>query len=215
MNAKYVKNITNGASSCIEANEFGSASKVIQSRPISLSDFITLSNTPRYEEFTERMYPTNLKLTLNGDPIIINITGKWTPWRMNDSRFEAPKEDFICLLEKKVLPDDKRFSTNSEENEFYYIKNYFKDISVRKNINGDIKVMGIADAPERQKNCWVTRGVGLYLGVYGPKGKTEPSAFHHLAASKMICNSSNWFNKKNLIITNKCLQNIMNLVKKV
>lgn len=197
MNSKYVKTITNGSTSCIEADEFGSVGKVIQSRPISINDFIRLSETPRYEEFTERMYPTDLKLTLNGEPIIVNIEGKWTPWHMDNDMFEAPNESFVCLLEKNKLPDNMRYSNNDEENEFYYIKNFYTDISVSKDDKGNIKIRGLADAPERQKNCWVTRGAGLYLGVYGPKGRTEPSAFHHLIASKMICNTSNWFNKKN------------------
>ncbi len=178
---------------CIEANEFGLSSKVIRATAQQEDDFI-LKQSPKYEEVTEKIRLTDLKLTLNNDPIVINIIGKWLPWRAN-SGFSKPNENFICMLEKVKLPDDAKFSNKEEENEFYYIKNYYSDVTVNKLSDDEIKVIGIAEAPERQKNCWVTRGAGLYLGMFGTDGRSQPTSYHHLLASKMLCASSYWFGK--------------------
>ncbi len=190
---------------CVEADEFGSSSKIVRATAQSEDDF-TLKQNPKYEEVTEKIRLTDLKLTLNNDPIIINISGKWLPWRTGSninpnsdfskkSIFKNPNESFICMLEKAKLPEDTRYSSKEEENEFYYIKNYYNDFIVNKIDKNEIKVIGVPEAPERQKNCWVTRGAGLYLGMFGTTGRSQPTAYHHLIASKMMCAKSYWFGK--------------------
>lgn len=190
LNAEYVKRM-DGV--CVEADELSSAAKIIRSRPENDSDIIQLLSSPKYEEYSQKMRPTDINLTLNGEAIILNIAGKWTPWNMDEEIFEVPNDSYVCLLEKKLIPEGYRFSNRDEENEFYYIKNFYNDVFIKKDSDGDIIVRGISDAPERQKNCWVTRGAGLYLGVYGLNGKIQPTAYHHLISSKMICTAANWF----------------------
>lgn len=215
------------AGKCIEANEFGSSAKVIYARSTKGKKGYLEGGgaSNKYERIIQKIALTDLGLKLNNDPITINIQGEWTPWRTDETIGEYRQEvnserkplssldeSFFCLMEKKSLPSGYTFSNKPDENEFYYIKNYYSDVSVSKNTDNDkITVKGIAEVPERQKNCWVTRGMGLYLGAFGVNGKREPTAYHHLAASKMICNRGSWFNGKakdnNYIITKYNLNN--------
>lgn len=214
---------------CIEAYDFGAKNNRILAKPEYNSDYI-VDNKYKYDEIVQKIRHTDLGLKLNGDPIIIRISGSWLPWLgnytsniksgderkiVNNSVLEnkgLPDKRFYCALEKyKITDSNKKFSSRNEENEFYYIRNYYKGIEHYKNstnedktINmndktvtvkgGESLIYGVDELPERQKECWLTRGAGLYLASYGFKGRTQPTAYHHLLASTMICTRQNWFN---------------------
>ncbi|MDR2078068.1 MAG: type IV secretion system protein, partial [Rickettsiales bacterium] len=186
---------------CIEADEFGQKRNTIPAKPIRDSDYLTESSTYSHEKFMERVRQTDLKLSLTGEPITINITGKWTPWfgsLSDDDRKKIGLDDnFFCSLEKHKITGSYSFSNVADENELYYIRNYYSGIKesmiLTPSGNRTVSIKGIEEVPERQKDCWITRGAGMYLAAYGINGKTEPSAFHHVIASKMICNEVYWF----------------------
>lgn len=152
----------------------------------------------------------NTTFTLNGQPIRIKIRGKWSPWfgELNESNRKAllqgtVKQQFYCSLEKKTLSNTNKFSQytdKEDENTFYYIENYndFYGIYTDNDKNRKNIVMRVKDA-EYQEPCWVTRGAGLYLGVFGLTGKTTPTEYYHLIAQKMECPIKSWFNGKKMV----------------
>lgn len=200
MNASYCNQLKG---TCIEADEFGGKNNVIRAKPTDNSQY-TMKGNYKHNTFTQKINQTDLGLSLNGEPITINITGKWMPWFGDLSESELKKyntnENFICAIEKYKINDiggqKLTFSNNDEENEFWYIKNYYSEIKTptKDTKNNKIIIEGIEEPPERQKECWIVGGVGLYLGSFGINGRTEPSAYHHLKASKLICNKGHWFN---------------------
>ncbi|MDR1498912.1 MAG: type IV secretion system protein, partial [Rickettsiales bacterium] len=206
LNASITDRIVN---TCIDKDEFGQKKSVIPSTSRADNDFILLKSH-KHDTLSQKIQQTDMNLRLNNRPLIIDIYGSWTPWlgsrRMSDLEMEENLTDklFLCFMEKKTL-QNIRFSNRVEENEFYFIKNYYSDVGVSRNAEGKITITGMEEIPERQKSCWLTGGFGLYLGVFGQNGKREPSAYHHLKASKMICNNSNWFGGKaksdNYVIT--------------
>ena len=223
VNASFSEKIVG---TCIEADEFGTKSDKILAQPKKDSDYM-VNNSYKHEEIRQKVTHTDLGLSLNGDPLTINITGQWIPWLydykehnksvyiLNSSILEnggMPDKNFFCALEKyKIEGVDFTVSNKYEENEFYYIRNYYKSIAKYKNTQntditikiprGDVTIApgksviyGEEELPERQKECWITRGAGLYLGSYGVNGKTQPTSYHHLIASKMVCSKQYWFN---------------------
>lgn len=185
INSKMAGNLKG---TCIEADEFGSKNNIIRARPISDADYY-INKSFKDDEFTQKIKPTDLNLALNGDPVTINIVGQWTKWPYNTN------PNFICALEKYTLTGDKKFSNRAEENEFYFIRNFHSAVDVRREEETNSTVVtGIKEPPERQKECWITRGAGLYLASFGVNGKTEPTAYHHLIADKIICSKEHWFN---------------------
>ena len=205
MNTSYC-NLLKGT--CIEADEFGSKKNIIRAKPLDKDSGYSLKNDYKHNEFTQKVVPTDLGLSLNGDPITINLTGEWTPWfgdlSEEDFKNYSTNSNFICAVEKYKISNvggqTLKFSNREEENEFYYIKNYYSDIKTPRidKENNKIIIEGVEEPPERQKECWLTGGVGLYLASFGLNGRTEPSAYHHLKADKLICNKAHWFNGKAL-----------------
>lgn len=204
MNASYCKLLKG---TCIEADEFGGKTNAINAKPLDENQY-TLKNDYKHNEFTQKVVPTDLNMTLNGDPIIINITGEWIPWfgDLSQSHFNTYKPDsnFICAVEKYTISNiggqSLKFSNKEEENEFYYIRNYYAGIKTpTKDPKNNMTIIeGIEEPPERQKECWLAGGVGLYMASFGLNGRTEPTAYHHLKADKLICNKAHWFNGKAL-----------------
>lgn len=204
MNASYCKLLKG---TCIEADEFGGKTNAINAKPSDENQY-TLKNDYKHNEFTQKVVPTDLNMTLNGDPIIINITGEWIPWfgDLSQSYFNTYKPDsnFICAVEKYTISNiggqSLKFSNKEEENEFYYIRNYYAGIKTPTiNPKNNMTIIeGIEEPPERQKECWLAGGVGLYMASFGLNGRTEPTAYHHLKADKLICNKAHWFNGKAL-----------------
>ena len=228
INASFSEKIVG---TCIEADEFGTKNNRILAQPKKDSDYM-INNSYKHEEIRQKIVHTDLGLSLNGEPLTINITGQWIPWLydykehnkteyiFNSSVLEnggMPDKNFFCALEKYNLIKDAgvdfSVSNKVDENEFYYIKNYYKSIVKYKNKEssdvsiktpsgnitvapGKTIVYGEEEIPERQKECWVTRGAGLYLGSYGVNGRTQPRAYHHLIASKMMCSKQYWFGGK-------------------
>ncbi len=220
---------------CIDADEFGKKKNQILAKPLNDSTGYLVNNNYKHEKIRQKVRHTDIGLSLNGDPVTINITGQWIPWIGEDyvskissvnngndeklitlnSKLEnggLPDKSFFCALNRFTLNNSHKFSNKDEENEFYYIRNYYKQIiqdenKTENNIDikvngtvidtitpGDKIIYGVEELPERQKECWLTGGAGLYLGSYGVNGKTQPSAYHHLMAQKMVCNKPYWFN---------------------
>jgi hypothetical protein len=184
---------------CIEADEFGQRRNTVRARPTSESDYV-INNAYKHEKFTQKTAPTDLGLSLTGEPVTINISGGWLPWfgDLDNDAINAinPPWHFFCALEKRIITNSNyKFSNRADENEYYFIRNYYSGV-VEEIKNDKIVIEGVEDVPERQKECWLNRGAGLYLGSFGLNGKTEPSAYHHMIASKMVCSKVNWFNGK-------------------
>jgi type IV secretory pathway VirB6-like protein len=184
---------------CIEADEFGQRGNLIKAKNDS-SDGYLLDSSYKHEKFSQKINPTDLSLKLTGEPLLINITGQWLPWfgDLDEAQRKKvnPPENFFCALEKyEILVQSHKFSDKLDENEFYYIKNYYSAIAEKKEDNKTI-IEGIEEVPERQKECWLNRGAGLYLGSFGLNGKTEPGAYHHILATKAMCTKANWFGGK-------------------
>ena len=227
VNASFSDKVRN---TCIEADEFGTKKNQILAKPKKDVDYI-VNNPYKHEQIKQKVLHTNLGLSLNGNPLTINITGQWIPWLVDyvnninsDTKFGdiiknsklenngLPDKNFICALEKYTLDGSVyKLSNKAEENEFYYIRNYYRGINAIKNESNVEKefelsygnkvkipagrgvVYGAEELPERQKECWITRGAGLYLASYGINGRTQPTAYHHLIASKMLCSKAYWF----------------------
>lgn len=212
-------NIRDKLKGCLEANEFGQKNNVILAYSLNNddNDFSLLNyNTYKHEYLMQKIKQTDLGLTLNGDPITINITGTWSPWRSNLARpssdtvlehssFYNLDDKFLCAMEiyKNTEISD---TIINDEITFYYIKNYFEEIRTFKNDTdkevtyfgkvvqpGKRILVGVERKPEQQKSCKITRGIGLYLASYGITGRSEPSSYHHLVADKLICNKTDWF----------------------
>lgn len=206
---------------CIEADDFGTRGNGIPAYARNVDTDFTINRGYIHEEYTQRLEPVDLKLTFNGEPLIINITGQWRPWLVNMKKERYITEDtlpydafytldsrFLCALEK--YDAGSFYNAKPDENEFYYIKNYFSDIQEYTNETGnDIEVfgktvkdggkilVGVEKAPEKQKDCWITRGAGLYLASTGLTGRSEPTSYHHLIAGKLFCAKKNWFGGAN------------------
>lgn len=227
VNASFSDKVRN---TCIEADEFGTKKNQILAKPKKDVDYI-VNNPYKHEQIKQKVLHTNLGLSLNENPLTINITGQWIPWLVDyanninsDTKFGdiiknsklenngLPDKNFICALEKYTLDGSVyKLSNKAEENEFYYIRNYYRGINAIKNESNVEKefelsygnkvkipagrgvVYGAEELPERQKECWITRGAGLYLASYGINGRTQPTAYHHLIASKMLCSKAYWF----------------------
>ena len=207
---------------CIEANEFGTKGNIIKAYAENDSQILfDYSSTYKHESMMQKIQQTDLGLTLNGEPILINITGSWLPWQgdliypntydsvLEQSAFYNVDENFLCALE--IYKNTKLNTIINDEMNFYYIRNYFDGIAVYTNDTKEDKYyfgkvvepgksifVGVEKTPEQQKPCRVTRGAGLYLASYGVTGRSEPSAYHHLIADKIICSKTNWFEGKNI-----------------
>ena len=207
---------------CIEANEFGIKGNIIKAYAENDSQIIfDYSSTYKHESMMQKIQQTDLGLTLNGDPLLINITGSWLPWHgdliypnkydsvLEESAFYNVDESFLCALE--IYKNTKLNTILNDEMNFYYIRNYFDGIATYTNNTkedqyyfgkivepGKSIFVGVEKTPEQQKPCRVTRGAGLYLASYGITGRSEPSAYHHLIADKIICSKVNWFEGKNI-----------------
>lgn len=215
-----IKNKYGGA--CIEADEFGIKGNIIKAYAENDSQIIfDYSSTYKHESMMQKIQQTDLGLTLNGDPLLINITGSWLPWHgdliypntydsvLEESAFYNVDESFLCALE--IYKNTKLNTILNDEMNFYYIRNYFDGIATYTNDTkedqyyfgkivepGKSIFVGVEKTPEQQKPCRVTRGAGLYLASYGITGRSEPSAYHHLIADKIICSKVNWFEGKNI-----------------
>ena len=75
MNASYCNQLKG---TCIEADEFGGKNNVIRAKPTDNSQY-TMKGNYKHNTFTQKINQTDLGLSLNGEPITINITGKWMP----------------------------------------------------------------------------------------------------------------------------------------
>ena len=210
------------AGTCIEANEFGIKNNSVMAFAKDDTELLLdRSSDYKHESLMQKIRPTDLNLTFNGDPLLINITGSWSPWLSNiesNSDYESKLEEsylytinnnFLCALER--YENNKLNTILNDEKTFYYVKNYFDVIGEWRNDSnedkeyfgkvvqaGDSIIVGKEKMPEQQKPCVVTRGAGLYLASFGVTGRSEPSAYHHLIADKIICPTVNWFNGANV-----------------
>lgn len=169
--------------------------KIISAVPESYS----VKNVYSYEKTTQKSDYKDFGIKSNYDYKVINITGAWTPWFGDESiklknstkkdntyiDIDTPDRKFICNMHRNTLDKNKYYYGGTKiENQFYYIKNYYSDVSVKNLKNG--LVYTILNANEQQQ-CWMNRGMGLYMGFFGRDGKTQPPHLHHLVANKGVC----------------------------
>ncbi len=163
-----------------------------------------VKGTYSYEKTTQKSDFKDFGIKSNYDYKKINITGIWIPWfgdeimkiknsNQKDRSFldiDTPDHKFICNMYKKMPEIDKDgrknyyFGETDIENEFYYIKNYYSDVNIIDSKNG-LKYQ-ILNSNEQQQ-CWLNRGMGLYMGFFGRDGKSQPQHLHHLVANKAVC----------------------------
>lgn len=163
----------------------------------------SLKNNYSYETTTQKADYKDFNIKSNHDYKKINITGAWIPWfgdEITDHKgrkdkttlnLDTPNRKFICNMYRKTV-DSTDFGNTQAEKEFYYIKNYYSNVgytesTVKNNRIDDgyftYKILN----PNEQQQCWLNRGMGLYMGFFGKNGKTQPPHLHHLVANKAVC----------------------------
>lgn len=172
-------------------------------------------NTYIHEETTQRMKKVNFNLKKDNKPIIIDIKDHWIPWfgdidlnrSEEDINSSTPSKLVLCPMKKQVIPEF--FSDNKpimgslkEENEFQYIDSYYSDFRFKEESETEIKKITTLRNPLLQEPCWLTGGLGLYMGFYGTSGKKQPGYFHHLQANQMVCNAYDFLPSNSTFLSN-------------
>ena len=124
---------------CIDADEFGKKKNQILAKPLNDSTGYLVNNNYKHEKIRQKVRHTDIGLSLNGDPVTINITGQWIPWIGEDyvskissvnngndeklitlnSKLEnggLPDKSFFCALNRFTLNNSHKFSNKDEEN---------------------------------------------------------------------------------------------------
>lgn len=185
-----------GAPTCIEDIDFSSTSS---SKEIKANADLSAKGNYKFEQTTQKASPVSfgkngIKKTYN--PIIIDITNSWTPWfgdydpntEILEMTAATPSKHFLCNMQKISLPN-KPFGATAMENEYYFIKDYYSNVVYNE---GEEKFEYILLDPQFQEPCWLSRGMGLYMGFYGQNGKQQPPHFHHLLATQAVCEIYNF-----------------------
>ena len=179
----------------------------------AVPDGYAVKNSYVFGSTTQKSDYKDFGIKSNHDYKKINITGVWIPWfgdeiiiegnsnTKNRNRLyidiDTPDRKFICNMNKGKFGNNKYvFGKTDMENEFYYIKNYYSNVEVLNN-KGDINYTTL-NANEQQQ-CWLNRGMGLYMGFFGRDGKSQPQHFHHLLADKAVCETPYFIPDKSFI----------------
>ncbi len=193
-----------------------------------------VNNAYRYEITTQKIHPISLQggVSKNYDPLIIDITGQWTPWfgDVDDPQtreLSTPSTDFVCKMKRVQLNSTyaARYGKTQQEREYYFMKNYYADVRPKSTSNADLDYSNVLDATY-QEPCWLNRGMGLYMGFYGITGKTQPQYFHHLLANQAVCEIYNFVPEagtlgnimsinKNYVINERSASNVANIKRSI
>ncbi len=211
---------------CVQSDEFDNEITTINSNPVQ--DGIQ----GNYPNQVAGWHDTGLKL--NGEKIVLQVSGAWTPWygdddsgsdtalrnapacgfgntgtaaALNFCAKNATSPNCICYLNQTPAVErdysDQAISCSdsanqNDPNKCSCTQQYgaATDYGVYHFPLSQVDKNQVPKVPDDQVPCKYTKGMGLYLGVFGNSGNVSPLRAYHLFSEVEICNVRRDVNNK-------------------
>jgi type IV secretory pathway VirB6-like protein len=192
---------------CIQSDEFDNEIVTVDSYP----DRDGIEGN--YPNQVASWHDTGLKL--NGEKVVLQVSGAWTPWYGDDDsgsqsalnslpacNFCAKNEtspNCICYSGQNPAVEttysDQSISCADASNQndpakCTCTKNYGSatDYGVYHFPLDQLDKNQVPRIADEQSPCKYSRGIGLYLGMFGTSGNTSPLRAYHLFSQTEVCN---------------------------